>query len=117
VGIPEELKREILSRIPNESPLKANIVFPDHYPPFRSFFTDDEGRLFVVTHEQSRNQIDSVCDIFNSEGIFVGRINLPLIKEGAHFAALAIIKKRKLYCLQDTETGFKMLRAYAIRWE
>jgi hypothetical protein len=117
VEVPEELKREILSRIPDESSLKANIVFPDHFAPFRSFFTDDEGRLFVVTHELSRNQIDSVCDIFDSEGAFVGRINLPLIRDMAPFAAPAIIKKRKLYCLQEKDTGYRMLKTYAVQWE
>jgi len=117
VDIPEELKREILSTIPDESPLKANIVFPDHFAPFRSFFTDDEGRLYVVTYESGLNHLDSVCDIFNAEGAFIGRGSLPLIKQGAPFAAPAIMKNSRLYCLQEKDTGFKMLKAYSVRWE
>jgi len=117
VDIPEELQREILSNIPDESPLKANIVFPDHYAPFRSFFTDDEGRLFVVTYEQSQNQDNSVCDVFDSEGVFISRMNLPLIRDGAPFASPAIIKKSKLYYLQEKDSGFKMLKAFTVRWD
>jgi hypothetical protein len=117
VDIPEALKREILSTIPDESPLKANIVFPDHFAPFRSFFTDDEGRLFVVTYESGLNRIGSVCDIFDAEGAFIGRVSLPLNKAGTPFATPAIMKNGKLYCLQDKDTGFKMLKAYSIRWE
>lgn len=117
VDIPEEFKRKILSNIADDSPLKAQIVFPDHFAPFHSFFADDEGRLFVATYEKSENGVDSVCDVFDEEGVFMSRVNLPLIRDGAPFAAPAIIKRGKLYYLEEKNSGFKILKACTARWE
>jgi hypothetical protein len=44
-------------------------------------------------------------------------MNLPLIRDGAPFASPAIIKKSKLYYLQEKDSGFKMLKAFTFRWD
>jgi len=50
--------------------------FPDTKPAIRRFFVDDVGRLFVVP-VTSAELTDRVLDMFDEEGRYLGRLDLP----------------------------------------
>ncbi len=87
-------------------------VFPDHRPFFRSFFSDDTGRLYVIWFKTifERDEQTSSVDVFSKEGIYLYRMNWPFIP--------ALIKKGFLYEVRvDEDAGdIKVLRHKIINW-
>ena len=45
-------------------------------PPFRFLFTDDEGRLYVMTWEKNKDLKEYMYDVFNPQGVFICRTSL-----------------------------------------
>ena len=112
-NVPEEVKVEILKRYEGSGyeAVKEKIYFPESMPPYKTFFSDENGRLLVMTHEKGKNPGEYMFDIFNGEGIFMGRKSL----EGS--LSWAIIRQNRLYCLREKESGYKKLDIYKITWE
>ena len=94
--------------------MNRKVWFPKHWPPFTSFFTDDEGRIFVKTYEKGADEGEFIFDIFNTEGKFVGRKTLNIYSEQFVYAK---VKRNHLYCIQDKESGYKEFVVYKMRWE
>ena len=121
VPVREKDKSRILKlfeTLPEE--IKKTIYFPEHYPPFqRLFFTDDEGRLFVMTSEKGKNPREFIYDIFNSDGVFIGRFGLDNYgQSGAQLIPFpALSKKDHIYCVREKESGFKELVVYKMIWQ
>jgi len=121
INISEEHKKKFLKEIESVAgeELRKKVYFPKYWPPFRYFFTDDNGRLFVMTYEKGKNLNEYEYDIFNSNGVFVGRISLGNIQE-IPLGELELGVKAKsncLYCLREKESGYKKLVVYKMRWE
>ncbi len=112
-GEEKELTKKIglMLAIRTREPEKAT-VFPDHRPFFRSFFSDDTGRLYVILFKTifERDEQNSSVDVFSKEGIYLYRMNWPFIP--------ALIKKGFLYEIRENEeTGdIKVLRHKIINW-
>jgi hypothetical protein len=117
VEVSEKCKKIYFDRFPKGDPFLEIFYFTKHWPSFRHLFTDDEGRLFVLTHEEGINPGEYMYDIFNSEGAFIGRIshfnNRELHREAYNTKAA----KNHLYCLQVKESGYKELVVYRMQWE
>ena len=94
--------------------INRKVWFPEHWSPFTSFFTDDEGRIFVKTYEKGAYEGEFIFDIFNTEGKFVGRKSLNIYS--AQFV-YAKVEGNYLYCLQDKESGYKEFVVYKMIWE
>lgn len=115
VPLTEEYKKDYLKTYEINKEFLAKLYFPKNFPPFHSFFTDDNGRLFVMTYERGERPGEYIYDIFNEEGLFVGRKSL---KVHHHPDGLfAIIKNNHLYCLQEKESSYKELVVYRVTWE
>lgn len=88
------------------------IVFPDQRPYFRSFFSDDTGRLYVILFKSilERDEQTSSVDVFSKEGIYLYQMNWTFIP--------ALIKNGFLYEVsEDEDTGdIKVLRHKIINW-
>ncbi|MEW5901342.1 MAG: hypothetical protein AB1715_07785 [Acidobacteriota bacterium] len=112
VRVPEEYKKEYLKMYEEFMPDYAKkIYFPDDWHPFKSFFGDDAGRLFVMTYEPGANPKEYVCDIFNKDGVFISRASLSALgKEPGMILARA--RGDLLYCVQEKESGYKELTVY-----
>lgn len=106
----EELKKKW-----EKIPKSFKVYFPDSMPPFHSFFTDNEGRLFVMTYEKGKNPEEYIYDIFNSKGIFIGRSNLNVLHDMND--VYAKIKNGRLYSLLEEKSGYKKLVAFKMKWE
>jgi hypothetical protein len=117
VTIPSEVKekfKEIRKRFADR------IYFPKHFDPFQGIFTDDQGRLFVATYEQGENPGEYIHDIFNAEGVFIGRKSLnhfATAKDSAPTSLSAELKNNRLYCLQMDDRGYRRLAVYEINWK
>ncbi len=97
------------------------IYYPDSMPPFQFFFTDDDAKLYVMTHERGEGPRDFIFDIFNSEGFFTGRISLS--NGGNPVTAIwggpyqVTAKNKRLYCMRGKESGYQELVVYRMKWE
>lgn len=113
VPVSEEYKMKMMERI-NEQ-LKRITFFPDYFPPYQSFFSDDYGSLFVMTYEAGDNPGEFMFDIFNAEGVFIGRKSLNVwVNEGFVWG---MIKENLFYCIREKENGYKELVVYKMNWE
>ncbi len=112
-GEEKELTKKIglMLAIRTREPEKAT-VFPDHRPFFRSFFSDDTGRLYVIRFKTifERDEQTSSVDVFSKEGIYLYKMNWPFIP--------ALIKKGFLYEVRvDEDAGdIKVLHHKIINW-
>ena len=121
VEVTEEFKKKIQITF-GQLPTIEKIYFPKYMPPFQYFFTDDKGRLFVVTYEKGNNPMEYICDIFNSEDVFIGRKSLKgfapyFFPDLIERLSMAKAKKNRLYCLSEKESGYKELVVYKMKWE
>ena len=87
--------------------------------PFQAFFSDDRGYLFVRTFEAGEYPDDAIHDIFNPEGVFIGRkgLNISLRSGILGQSSYAKAKNNRLYCLKEKESGYKELVVYKMMWE
>ena len=113
IPVTEDYKKKMLSPIPE--PMRAIMYFPEFYPPFQSIVAGDNGKLFVSTFETGENPGEFLFDIFNEDGIFIGRKSLNIyVWEGYLWAR---IRAGKFYCLEEKENGFKELVVYKMSWD
>jgi len=95
--------------------MKDVLYFPAFHPPIQSIVAGDDGKLLVSTFEEGKNPRECMFDIFNEEGVFIGRKSLNVwIWEGYLWAK---IKADKLYCLKEKDSGYKELVVYNMKWE
>lgn len=116
--VPQELQKTYSK--PYKRPWFKNIYFPKHMPPFQYLFSDDDGQLFVMTYDKDKKSKKYIFDIFNSDGLFVGRISLGNyeILDGELLLPTDVIaKNNRLYCLKEKESGYKELKVYKMKWE
>ncbi len=120
VDIPDEVKKENIkaTKDPKFVIYGKIIRFSKHWPPFQYLFTDDEGRLFVMTYEEGESPGEFMYDVFNPDGIFIDRISLGnLIFESFWNIQYVTAKKNRLYCLKRKESGYRELVVYKTKWE
>jgi len=106
----EEKQRLTEARFPDSRggvPEGTKLEFPDHYPPFSSFFTDSQGRIFVRTYEEAGEGMH-YYDIFDPEGRYLARVPV--------YNRVAALKKGKLYTLEEDEEGYQVVKRYHIKW-
>ncbi|MGD9346380.1 MAG: hypothetical protein PVH84_10985, partial [Candidatus Aminicenantes bacterium] len=96
--------------------LRDPAILPDHLPPVHAIFSDDEGRLYAVTFEKGERQGEYWCDIFNHEGVFFGRISLPVQFSRDAFPIYALVKNQLLYCVGQKENGYQQLKVFRTVW-
>jgi len=114
VPVSEEYKKKRMEIITDW--LKEMTYFPKFLPSYQSFFIDDRGRFFVMTYEEGDNHSEFLFDIFNHDGVFVGRRSL--IKVWIWYGLLrAKMKRNLLYYLQEKDSGYKRLVVYKVNWE
>jgi hypothetical protein len=92
------------------------VWFSKHWLPVRDFFIDGAGRIFALTFEKAARQGESVCDIFNPDGIFAGRIDLNISTPGDAEACVKA-KNGRLYCFREKPDGFREFVVSRMIWE
>ena len=125
VPVPKELKERVLQVFERSDleqlNVKEKVFFPDHMPPYQYFFTDDIGRLFVMTFEKGEGPRDYMYDIYDPHGVFIGRTSLGNSGNelteiwGGPFEVRA--KNGRLYCMRAKDSGYQELVIYTMNWE
>lgn len=111
----EEIKRAVLG--PTYGQPGTEKYFPDPLPPVNHFFTDDEGRVFVMTYEKDPKNGFHVYDIYNSEGTYLGSQGIQTIWAQRYFANLWIVaRKNKLYGYREDQEGYLEFIIQRIVW-
>jgi len=114
---PEEFKKQT-EKIAKANP-STNLVPAKYNPPFNSFFIDEKNRLFVMTYEPGESKEEYIHDIFNSDGIFIGRASIGI--SGRLGRALnhlkATAKNNRYYRLRYKENGYVELIVHKMNWE
>ncbi len=95
--------------------MKKKTYFPAFLPPFHYFLTDENGRLYVMTYEKGVNPGEWMFDIFNPEGIFVGRKSLKDFS--SHQGLNGKIRNDHFYFIEEKESGFQQVVVYKMKWE
>jgi len=117
VTVTDEIKDAILGPDYRRSGIPQDKYFTNPLPPLNQFFADDEGRIFVMTYEPGPNPGEYLWDIFNPDGVFIGRKALNIFWAGLYFGPrYTFVKKGHLYCHQEKETGFHELVVYKMIW-
>jgi len=121
--IPDEIKERYAKPVDNPAAeeIRKKAVFPDRMPPFRYLFTDDEGRLYVMTWEKSKDPKEYMYDIFNAQGAFICRTSLgnyyiegPFKRE---WETRVVARGGYLYSLFEKESGYKELVVHKMVWK
>lgn len=117
VGATNEIKAAILGPDYRRSGISQDKYFSNPLPPLNQFFADDEGRIFVMTYEPGPNKGEYIWDIFNPDGVFVGRKALNILWAGLYLGPhYTFVKHGRLYCHQEKESGFDELVVYKMIW-
>lgn len=112
--ISEKDKEEMLSMMPKTGAvnMKEMVVFPEKYPPFRSFCLDEQNRLYVRTYEKGKTPGSYLFDIFNPEGKFIARCEIPSSFVGSQL----VWKGNRLYNVEKDEEGYQYIVIYEAKW-
>jgi hypothetical protein len=116
VKLTSETQEKLSQGLPNKEPFRDPKIIPDYLPPIHTLFSDEAGRLYVVTFERGKQRGEYWCDIFNSEGIFFSRISLPIHFSRDPFPIYALVKNQHLYCVGEKENGYQQLKVYRMIW-
>ena len=115
VKYPRDFVEQTKKMIEHGSP----VVIMENTPPFNSFFIDEARRLFVMTYEKGKSADEYIHDIFDSEGIFIGRKSLKLfgiLGRGLNHR-WAVAKNGCYYCLNyERESDYPELITYQMIW-
>ena len=119
----EEIENWLTKNLDSFDQYKNKVYFPEFHPPFQFFFLDEENRLYVMTYEQGQGTNNFIYDIFDAEGLFIGRIELDNYGSSPFSVTEILVpldvvsKNNRLYCLREKESGYKELVVYKMRWE
>jgi hypothetical protein len=117
VKIPDEIRtawKRVIDQLKQASNATDDVKVPDCWPPFSAFFIDEEGCLFVRTWEEGPRKGEYVHDIFNPDGVFIGRTSLDMIyRRDREYA-----KQRggKIYGFSQDDSGYEQLVEYKLSW-
>ena len=114
VELSEEYKRNFFERRKN-SPIMDKYELRKHFPPFQYLFTDEQGRIFVMTYEKGASSNAWIFDIFTPDGAFFGRVPIKSRIDSRQIAIRA--KNNRIYSICEKESGYKELVVYKTGWE
>ena len=87
---------------------------PKHFPPARTFYVDDENRIYVRTYDyinRGEDQLDRY-DVFDPEGRYIAKFYHPRAE------TFQAIRNNKIYVrVEDELYGTDLLRRYSLIWE
>jgi len=120
VPIPPSFRDDLLKRMPENHPLRENLKLPETFPAFQFLFSDDEGRLYVVTCKKDSASGQNLCDIFAPDGTYIQRAAigyfdfLKWMFEGQ--PGEVVIRNGRVLCVRDKENGYREIIVSSMGW-
>lgn len=106
---PVEITEEEIKEVTEGMPPEEKLSIPKYHTAYNWFTADDEGRIFVMTHERADEGEVYYYDIFNSEGKFIVKIPLK--------TRPYVLKNKKFYTAEEDEEGYLMVKRYKVTWK
>jgi hypothetical protein len=106
---PVEVTAEEMEEQKKDTPASIPLEFSKYHAAFRRFFPDDQGRLFIQTFQNAKTHKGHLFDVFDIDGRFQGSV--PLAETPI------VMKKGKLYSLEEDEDGYQIIKRYALTWK
>jgi hypothetical protein len=103
---------EMLERMPNVAGginIKEMFAFPDIFPPFQSFFLDDQGRLYVRTFTKGKAKGEYEFDVFDPDGKYIAQFITK--------SDLRLWKAGKAYGIEESDEGYQTVKRYSVSTE
>jgi hypothetical protein len=120
VEVTSGYREEAKARLPQGSPIAGQLFFPGNRLAFQYLFSDEAGRLFVMTSKKDQATGQNICDIFSKAGVFIGRAAIGYYDRFRHLwegVSLDVIAKNKrFYVLGEKEDGYKKIIVYRAIW-
>lgn len=101
-------KDKVLERGLYEGP-DVKLLWSKHHLAFMEFTCDDQGRIFVRTHEKTKDGKSHFYDIFDPEGRYIAKVPLEVRPK--------VWKKKKMYIIYEDEEGYRFVKRYAVDWK
>lgn len=116
VKITEAHEKRLIQQTFGDQGIRPGYKFevPKHFPPARSFYVDDEDRIYVRTYDYINKEGDQLdrYDIFDPEGRYIAKFYHPRAETAQAF------RKNKMYVRVEEEVyGLDLLRRYSMIWE
>ena len=117
IPVSEYFKKKILKQFPEgmREQMSKMVDFPEFHPPIQNLVAGDDGLLLVSTFEEGENPEEFMFDIFNEEGVFIGRKSLNIWIWEVHLWAK--IQANRFYCLKEKDSGFREVVVYKMIWQ
>jgi hypothetical protein len=114
--ISEADRQRLVQEIWGDQGIRPGYKFdvPKHFPPVRSFYVDDENRIYVWTYEYITKEGNPLMryDVFDPEGRYMAKFYHPRVEGPQAF------RKNKMYVRVEEEVyGMDCLRRYGMIWE
>jgi hypothetical protein len=87
----------------------VKLIWNDHHNPFTYLCVDDVGRIFTRTYEKAPDSTEYYYDVFDPDGKYMVKIPLK--------SRPYVIKKDKLYTIEEDEEGYQFVKRYGITWK
>jgi hypothetical protein len=82
---------------------------PSHFPAFQDFSVDEEGRIYAQIYERQADRDKFYYDVFESNGKYICKVRLNALPR--------YWKNRKMYTIEEDESGFQYVKRYKITWK
>ena len=111
IKISETEKRVLLDKMfdGKPPPPQWDIQMPDRFPPFSGISCDDEGRVYVKTHESFGQEGIESYDLFDARGRYAARLTLEV--------PVMVLKHGYLYTIVEDDDGFRLIKRLRLKWE
>jgi hypothetical protein len=116
VKITEAHEKRLVQQTWGDRGIRPGVKFevPKHFPPVRTFYVDDEDRIYVRTYDyiiKGGDQLDRY-DVFDPEGRYIAKFYHPRAE------TFQAIRNNKIYVRVEEEvSGIDLLRKYSLIWE
>jgi hypothetical protein len=90
-------------------PPDATVNWPKFHNAFQYLSVDEKDRTFVQTYEKTADGKGYFCDVFDPEGRFIVKIALR--------GAPRVVKKNRVYTIEDDELGYQVAKRYKLTWK
>ncbi len=106
---PVEVTEEEIKQETESTPPELKVSIPKYHNAYYWFTADDEGRIFVMTHERVEQGEGFYYDVFDPEGKFIAKIPLEIRPY--------LFKNKKLYTVEQDEEGYPFVKRYKVTWK
>jgi hypothetical protein len=86
----------------------VKLVWNEYHNPFIYLCVDDTGRIFTRTYKKAADSGRYLYDVFDPSGKYLAQVPLK--------SRPYIIKKGKLYTVEEDEEGYQYVKRYRISW-